>query len=420
MFFTYPFHTGPMTLMILYGVILGVFNHYSRSSGIVYFFCYLPFYLAFLFMILLYCNDVFAATIKGDFWPPSIGIDFNDGFGKVFKQLFLLLLIFSSEYSVYGIFGISIGQLIFQIIKFFIPAMLILILINGTLRSAFNPLYLFMFIKKIGMPYCILYILVSSLSTARATLVHYINLMDVTYSLPVEIFSFAAQAYYLIIIYHLLGYVVLQCHDKLDYQIDYTNFLKLQNKQIINNHTSVDPILQDTQRLLSEGKADQALKMLKQESRHVLRRPDLTVILIKLLEDQGDQKGIRYFSVPAFSLLIDSNKMEESARLYQKYLCKTKEFKIKPDDLFELYLWYQKMGQGLKALQCGVLFLNNNREDIRSSDLHFECITYAMEELKGYNFAIKLAQQFISYYPRHNRHFEVLKKKKWMLGVVTL
>lgn len=414
LFFTYPFHTGPVTLMILYGLMLGIFDHYSVSNGIVYLFCYLPFYVVFLLIILLYCNDVFAATIKGDFRPPPVGLDLDKGFWKVLKQLFLLVVIFSSEYTVYGTFGFSAGQLIFQIITFFIPAMLILVLINGSLRSALNPLYLFLFIKKIGLQYCVLYIFVSSLSTAQSTLVYYINLMDITYSLPVGILSFTCQAYYLIIIYHLLGYVVLQYHDKLNYQVDYTNFLKLQNKHIIKNHTSIDPILKDAQRLLSEGKPDQALKVLKQESRHVLKSPDLAILFIKLLEDQSDQKGLRYFAVPAFSLLMDLNKIKEAERIYQKYLHDAAGINIKPDALFNLCSWYKKTGQSAKALQCGILFINEYWNDIRSSELHFECISFAMAELKDYKFAINLAQQFITTYPKHKRYAEVKKLEKLM------
>jgi hypothetical protein len=74
-----------------------------------------------------------------------------------------------------------------------------------------------------------------------------------------------AESFYTIVSYHLMGYVILQYHDRIGYQVDYEDFQDPSNE--VHRPQNADPdlaILNVVNPLIQDGKLDEAIAQIKE------------------------------------------------------------------------------------------------------------------------------------------------------------
>ncbi len=211
-FFAYPFHLRPLLLMLV-----------LTSVGV--FFAEFPFTNLILWVILIkYCYAVLRNTVQGNLQPPALSYEvLGKDVGQAFKQIALFFLMGGALVLIVAAFGVNIGYLCLFLGILLTPAMIIVLVVSDSLINALNPVAFMTVAYRIGWGYLLMYLFLSFLSAAPAFLAS-----NFTSFLPPMVRLFlltAASQYYTIISYSLMGYVILQYHEEIGYEVRPEDFV---------------------------------------------------------------------------------------------------------------------------------------------------------------------------------------------------
>ena len=151
-FLWYPLKPAPLGMLILFGIIAGLTYQTLTFNPFVTYLCFAPVYLLCLFIVMIYCNNVFQQTSRGDINPPFMDISLDGIPWHILKQVSLLLGLLVLGDTVNRQMGASYAIAACELAQIPLPAMFLLLLVNGSLISAVNPLYVALLIKKTGAP----------------------------------------------------------------------------------------------------------------------------------------------------------------------------------------------------------------------------------------------------------------------------
>ena len=234
--FLYPFSLQPMLLML--------------GLAVVEMFFATPGFLNFMIKCVIYCvmlKYAFAAmkaTASGDLTPPGLTAEaISEDFGVVFKQYgiyFAIGLLFFFAAAALGPIG-GVTALIFLLLS--IPAMIILLVTTGRLRNALNPTLFVPLMLRIGWGYLLMYLFLFFLLSAPGAVLRLVLPM-----FPQALATFVralAGNFYILVGYHLMGYVLLQYHEEIGYRVDFEQFK--------DPGASAGPALSDSRRSDPEG-----------------------------------------------------------------------------------------------------------------------------------------------------------------------
>ena len=214
-------------------------------------------------MILKYSFESLKATAGGNLKPPPVNAKtISEDIVQVFKQFAIYVLIFIGFAYISAKAGLILGIGFAIAALFFVPSMIILLVTTGSLFHAINPVVFVGLTFRIGWAYLLMYFFLFLLGSAPAYLAQYVIRF-----LPAELhpmlFGFA-QSFYTIISYHLMGYVILQYHEKIGYQVDYEDFSDPTIKDYEPQKSDPDTlILSKVEPLIKEGKLDEAIGIIK-------------------------------------------------------------------------------------------------------------------------------------------------------------
>ena len=214
-------------------------------------------------MILKYSFESLKATASGNLKPPPVNAKtISEDIVQVFKQFAIYVLIFIGFAYISAKAGLILGIGFAIAALFFVPSMIILLVTTGSLFHAINPVVFVGLTFRIGWAYLLMYFFLFLLGSAPAYLAQYVIRF-----LPAELhpmlFGFA-QSFYTIISYHLMGYVILQYHEKIGYQVDYEDFSDPTIKDYEPQKSDPDAvILSKVEPLIKEGKLDEAIGIIK-------------------------------------------------------------------------------------------------------------------------------------------------------------
>ncbi len=141
--------------------------------------------------------------------------------------------------------------------------MIILLVTTGSLLHALNPLMFVPLVTRIGWGYLLMYFFLFLLASAPAIAGQYI-MQFFPVDMHLLLYSFA-ESYYTIVSYHMMGYVILQYHDQVGYQVDFEDFRDPSEER--STPVEVDPdaaVLNEVTPLIQDGKLDEAIATIKQ------------------------------------------------------------------------------------------------------------------------------------------------------------
>jgi hypothetical protein len=282
---------------------------------------YLPF--SFIFSILLlaglvkYCFTCLQFTSDGEMVAPDITESFAGGL-KILGYLLLMIIILTTTLSLSSyLIGEVFTRLLAFIIMISIPAMLINYGLSESFLNAVNPVKAFKLVSSIGLPYGLLLafimIMFASISVIQ-------QLIGSNYSNISFILQSSVSNYYMIVIFHIMGYMIFQFQKELGFVAteNYGNEKGIRSKQ--------EWLTAKIDVHLKEGKYDKVLELFKWSLRG-FSNPDSFKNYFDFLLATNNAKEIEDFAPKYFEYLVKSNRKDKFTFAYKKILTLIPEFK---------------------------------------------------------------------------------------------
>jgi hypothetical protein len=203
-FFLYGLKPVPLVLAVLSGLLI-----YLTSSFWI---------LLILYAVAVkYSMAALQHTMRGELSPPPLYADvIIQGYELPLALFFILLLYVLALGSIAGSVSPLLALLMWLLGIFLFPALIMCLGISESFTFSANPIHWMALVKSIGWPYLALYGLYLSLGGAQAT-IEYFVLDKVSEGIRGSAWM-VINTIFMIISFHLMGYVLLQYHRELQLQ----------------------------------------------------------------------------------------------------------------------------------------------------------------------------------------------------------
>lgn len=249
--FRYPLNSHSMTLVVGFALISAILN----SSAMIFILA-IGLNLLMLSAMMKYCFSCLERTSLGDMRAPDITEAYGGGF-KTIIDLFIMTMFFGFVIGIVArVFGEALAGLTAMILMMGFPAMLINYALSGSLISALNLASMFRLIGTIGLPYGLLIAFIS-IMFASIELIH--SLIGNYLAFVSSFLQYIVTWYYIIVTFHLMGYMIYQYQDRLGY--------------VAHSNEEVDDLVQRSEEqglllkinvLLKEGELDRVVSLFEQ------------------------------------------------------------------------------------------------------------------------------------------------------------
>ena len=315
------------------------------------------FVFPFIIVFLKYAQTVLEDTAQGYLKPKAVNSDILFGNSIiVFKLLAILLafkLITGAALDMFDQTGFYLANIITSIGT---PAAIMILAMENRFSSAMNPVIIYSVITRIGMPYFIMFVMFYLLDIAQSFLLALLQqYIDPSLSFAVYVL---VTLYFYIIIFNMMGYIIYQHHEVLDFSIDVEMHQQDEDTQF--NSVAVSPEMREIEILIHEDKMAQAVTQLRTLIDTNPGNIDAHERILKLLRLMGN-KPLHLTQAQKFmSYLIGNNKMGSAAQIFQQGY----EFdkKLKPEKAGERHYMAKYLRQKGKAKQAMVILNDLHRE----------------------------------------------------------
>jgi tetratricopeptide (TPR) repeat protein len=262
---------------------------------------------------------VLTTTVHGNFKAPEINMELiNNNSGVIFKQLVIFLLVGGIFHELSKISSLLAG--LFSLLSWLLlPAIIIILAETKSILAAINPQVIVRLAWRIGSPYLLMFLFLFTLASAPGFIAGLIGKFIPQYIsiLLVAILTF----YYMLVAYHLMGYVLFQYHEKVGYEIDYAgepvNIPKtlIDNASITNKRLN-DELLIRLNILAKEGNVDKAIALIREETQGNITDPIIAERYFNLLQIKQMNPELLEHGRNYIQLLIKTNQKEKLCEVY--------------------------------------------------------------------------------------------------------
>jgi tetratricopeptide (TPR) repeat protein len=341
--FAYGFYPQPLLLVTIMAVLSAFFSSPGIISLVVRGLLWM--------MVLKYSFESLKNTAGGDLRPPKISArTLTSDMGPVAKQgvMYILIVVFAAY--LFASFGPSVGYPVLYFIGLLVPSMIIILATSSSLINALNPAAFVAIAARIGWAYLLVYGFFSILGSAPAVLGHYvIKHLPTALQLPLMTF---AEGFYTLVTYHLLGYVILQYHREVGYQVSQDDFRDPAAEA--QRPVKTDPgaqVLNAVNPLIQEGKLDEAIALIIEMTAATgIRGINLADRYYTLLKMKKKIPEMLKHAENYLELLATENNRVKALKVYTE--CKKIKADFLPDAsaLFKLAGWLNEMGKSKEAI----------------------------------------------------------------------
>jgi tetratricopeptide (TPR) repeat protein len=400
-FFLYPLSSIQSAGLILTLSLLSTFFSKPGLFSIM-------FQLALWAVMVKYSFECLKSSAEGRFKPPELtdGV-LVENYSIVFKQVLLFIALF-----LFFLFVVTKGGLLFMgLFVLFcaigLPAMLIILIINEDVLQAMNPIMVIGVISRIGGMYFLLLFFLLLLSGAPAALGY-----AVIQYLPEGMQTFMvifSKNYYTVIIYHMMGYVILQYHHRLDYAIDLETILasmypmkasENQDSEGPSDSTGQDDLLNDIGLLIQDGELDKAIEEIERRVNTAeIEDRELSTRYFGLLKAQKVQQKLLAFAPNHLKLLVKSDAKSDAVEAYLECLRIDKAFTLDSVVQFKIASWLTERGKHKEAILTLNALIKKNPKDALVPKAYYRAAQIFRERLDDVEKAKKILQTMIAKYP---------------------
>ena len=299
--FKYPMNTD--SLMLIFGAAV----LFTLTS-------YLPFSLIFQLLILggliKYSFTCLENTAKGELTAPDITQAYGSGFKLVLQVIFLNIAVFLVIGAAYEYLGSMIGSMIAVILIAGLPAMTINFALTENIFDALNPLSMFRLMSSIGLPYGLILAFILIMTGSVGVINQFLMSDDI--SLISIILQSSVSNYYMVVIFHIMGYMIYQYQEELGFETQLPgNFLEKRKSVVENGLTHIDI-------LIKEGRYDEAVNIFKNLSESYPDDENLIQNFFELLLATRDKETIHSISEKYFNSLINKGIDDKVSIAFQR------------------------------------------------------------------------------------------------------
>jgi tetratricopeptide (TPR) repeat protein len=343
-FFLYPFHRQALILLLLVSaasVLLGFVPILGALGQLVLY-----------FVMLRYAHEILTTTAKGNLYPPRVSMRILDhDLSPVFKQFLLFFLLGAGAVLVASLGAV----LLFVYIPFvlvFIPAQLMVLISTESLFRALNPMVFVPLAWRIGPAYLLMYFFLILLGIAPGVLAQ-----KVIVHLPWLLQPFLASAanyYYMFVSFHLIGYVLLQYHLEIGYDVNYEDFRAPEVSQ--GGERATEELAgswsdeRHAESLIQQGRYDEARDFLGRRFEQA-REPSTELcrkyFRLLLMQGEGGRTRVGRHLIPG---LLDREERREALRVFRH--CREEDSAFLPDaeSLFHIAEAHDEAGEHKQAV----------------------------------------------------------------------
>jgi tetratricopeptide (TPR) repeat protein len=399
-FFAYPFNTQ----VIIFIVVLSVFMTLFSAPGL-----FSKLFQTLLFGVLLkYGFTVIKDTAQGNMKPPEINErTISEDFGVVVKYwalgfLFFLAILGSFVFIMPVIIGLgaAAGMLLFGIIVVFLllvyPAVVIVLATSGSLLSAINPSISVRMAWRIGPSYLLMYLFLIILYFAPATVVYFAQPF-----LPrlLLMFVFAlVNCYYTIVAHHLMGYLILQHHESIGYNVDFETQDVCEEPARAEQGSTRD-LINRTNVFIKEGKLDEAITLIQTEKQGEIRNLDLAERYYNLLKIKERTPEMLEHAKGYLDLLVRADKKDTMREVYLECAALDPSFSPHATALFRIAGSMNESGNFRGALGVYNSFIKASPQDPLVPKAYFLAANVFNEKLLNPEKASKVLARLIRHFP---------------------
>ena len=389
-FFLYPFSLHPLILIV--ALSLATFLYPVPFFGTLL-------RIAVFIVLLKYSFEALTKTAQGSFTPPELNQrTLSDDVGIVFKQVGIYIILGAVLFLILFKIGIIAAILFFCFAFLSFPSMLIVLVTTNSLINALNPMLFVRMALRIGWGYLLMYFFLLLIGGAPALLGKYI-LAYMPASLH-QMLAMAAESYYTIIYYHLMGYVLLQYHDKIGYEVELdADVLASEGMSSANDETR--DLLNRVDVLIKEGNTDDAIYIIKTQAGESLSNPELSERYFNLLKVKGLVPEMLEHGKVHLDLLAKSNQKEKLCEVYLECASKSKEFIPSAASLFKIASALNESGRPKDAVRLYNRFVKTDPHHSMIPKAYFLGATIIHEKLKDSKKAAGILKGLIKKFPNH-------------------
>lgn len=343
-FFLYPFQLQSLLLIVILtslGAIFPASFLVSLFVGVI---------------MTKYAFTVLNHTAHGKLAPPTLSLGMlQEDLSPVFKLIALLAV------SIFGIMasfslGPLPGFLILLTVAAGFPAMLMVLASSNSIGKAINPFTFIPVATRIGWAYFLMYLFLVFIASAPAALAHFVSGLLPT-SLVV-VLTLAGAQYYNIMAYHLMGYVLLQYHDQVGYEVDYEDIAEHlpQSKKTGGSAAAGNGVIWESEVLTKDGRFDEAIELLRNA---LEKEKGITLIAeryFKLLKTCGKTAELLAFAPHYLERLIANNEKRLVRQVYKECISADREFILAPEIQLKTAEILSKEGAPQEAVNAYVRF----------------------------------------------------------------
>lgn len=387
LFFIYPFKIQPLLLIISLSLIRLIF-HDSRLVNIL------------LWAILVkYSYAVLLRTSQGRLEPPAFSVGLvTENFFQVFKQFILFFIIAGGGFVAAEYWGplIIIPYVVACVI--FMPAMLMILVTQDNFVSALNPQYTVNLVGKVGGRYFQLLLFLFLLLSAPAALTGLAGFLPGAMQYFVRIL---AQNYYTIVSYNLMGYVLLQYHEELGYEVAYEDF---EEQKSLSKGLEKGPyadLIAEVNVYTAEGMFNEAINKIEQVTKREIKELELSAKYYDLLKTVGRFEEMAYCGVNHLDLLAKKGDINNACLVYKECLAQAPDFCPNSRTLYRVSGWLGQTGNHKLAVNAYAKFIKVNSENHLVPEAYFNIAKILIDKLGEKAKARGVLQTLLSKYPTH-------------------
>lgn len=405
--FQYPLHLHPVILILVLSVLQIAFAGFSLLGLIVQLVC--------MGVLLTYANLALYASSHGNPRPPDFALQkISANFSIVFKQMAIYIIFIVLGYKIatllFPLIGpeATVGVMAFYILAlmFLLPAMIIMLAVTKSLIAAILPHVFIRLAWRIGWPYLALCFFLLLLSLAPAAAANFLSAIIPPKGLwPILTIL---SSYYMIVSYHLMGYILFQYHEKVGYKVDFDGE---QDAASANRDAKspAAPVDDEKKQLLSrvnifikDGDYNSAMTLIERDTEGHDMDPVIAERYYNLLKLTERSQDLPSFGRYYLRMIQGSNTTEKMAQVFLD--CRKTDPGFVSDDADLLYLAAKSLnetGNFQPSIAAFLEFIERYPEHPMIPNAYFFTAKLLHEKLNNGRQASRILQHLISKYPFH-------------------
>jgi len=387
-FFLYPLQPVPLILTIVLAVFGSIFFFVPMVQLVVW------------IVMMKYAYAVLIQTGTGALRAPEVTTELvTEDIGQVFKQFVIFIILGMITGFVFRTTGPVGGFAFTAFVAIFAPAMIMVLVATNAIIPALNPMIFVPIVSRIGGRYFLMYLFLFFLYVAPSAL---LAMVPKVVPFPVlKFFSLFFNQYYVLVSYHLMGYVLLQYHEEIGYDVDYEHFMDNQETGKRAKVDEKEQLLTSIGILAQKGRFDDALALVKSETGGKIDGVELSDQYLKLLQLAGKKEEAIAYAPKHLSLLVKGNQKQKAVDLFGKLTAKGAAV-TNPDDLFTLAGWLKARHDYKQAFKCYTDFVKTSKGHKKVPEAYFELAQLMHEQGKNSIKAEKVLKGMIQKFPDHH------------------